>query len=363
MHSKLKDVNMMSIVVLSMMSIKLITLPGDVIKYAKNDAWISVLLTGIITYLSAYIVYYIAVKYSGYNFAEINIKVLGPLLGRIPIILITTYAVVSAGISLRLFADSMKEFLLDRTPSIVIVTLMLFTCVYCLVKGIKTISIVFDMILPIILVIIIIILMPYKSAELKDLLPIGYGGIKPIVQGALQAIDPAIGCGIVSYVMPYFSDKKKTKKWVFIAVTIAIATYTIIVIMCIIVFGVIEVQYLNFPTISLAKTIEFRAELFERTEILFMAAWIPAVFANIVTLFIVATFNLKVIFNIKKTNLDIFLIIPVVLIITFIPRNIVEVYKYLLMNDKLAIYINLIYIPILFIIVLLKGEGNKKNEK
>lgn len=362
-NGKLKGVNMMSFIIFSMISIRLVILPGDIIKYAKNDAWISVLVASAVAYISAFIAYYITSRNPGYNFAQLHTKLLGQFLGKFIMLAMTVYIITVAGMSLRLFSDSMKMFLLDRTPSIVIVGIMLFTCFYCLVKGIKTISIVYDIIFPVVIIIIIIPLMTYKSAELKNLLPIIHNGISPIMKGSLYIIDSSIGCGIISYIMPYFEDSKQTKKWIIIGVTISVITYAVLVTICILVFGAMEVQYLSFPSILLAKTVEFRAEIFERVESFFMASWIPCVFANIISLCIIAILNLKEILSSKKINRIIILVVLSIMMVTFMPKDFVDVYENLLLNSRIAAYINLIYIPIFFIIVVLKERGRKKYEK
>jgi spore germination protein len=219
------------------------------------------------------------------------------------------------------------------------------------------------MMLPVVFFIILIALMTYENVELKNLLPIAHNGVKPIMRGSAHIIDSALGCSIVSYIMPYFENVKETKKWIFIGVTIAISVYMVLIVMCLLVFGVIEVQYLSFPAILLAKIIEFKAELFERTESFFMAAWIPAIFANIVVMCTTAILNLKEIFNTKKTNRIILLIVPFIMISTFIPKNIIDVYEYLEFSNRITVYLSLIYFPILFIVVMLKGRGDKRHEK
>ena len=331
---KLKGINMVSFVVFSMVSIRFIILPGDIIKYAKNDAWISVLVVAVVAYLTGYIAYYIPSKHPGLNFAQIHTKLLGSFFGKLIIAQITIYTIISAGISLRLFSASVKMLLLDRTPGFIIIGLMLFACAYCLIKGIKTVSIAFDMMLPVAFIIMIVTLMTYKNAELKNLLPIAHNGIKPILKGALYSIDPAIGIGIVAYIMPYFENIKETKKWIFIATTIGLTVYMLLIVMCILTFGVIETQYLTFPGILLAKIIEFKAEIFERTESFFMASWIPAVFANSITFYIVSILNLKEIFNTKKTNRIILIITPLIFIASLIPRGIQDVYELLSFNSR-----------------------------
>lgn len=360
-RGKLKAVNMLSLLILTMLSIRLIILPRDIIEHAKCDAWISIIVVGIISYISAYIFYSISMKYPKLNFAEISTKVLGAFLGKISILIITIYTMTAIGLFLRLFSESIKTFLLEETPSIVVIIVLICACSYCLIKGIKTISIIYDILLPGVLVIIVTILfMTYKNAEFKNLLPCLHNGFRPVISGSLHAIQPALGCGIISYIMPYFEEAKETKKWINVAVAVAIFVYLLLIIMSLAVLDVMEIQQLNFPTISLAKTIDMREEIFERTESFFMAAWIPNAFTTIVTFYIITTLNIKELFNVKKAsgiNKIILLQTPFFVTIALLPRNVPKLNEYLILSNKVAAYLNLGYLPVFFLIVLMKGKG------
>lgn len=127
-NGKLKAVNMFSFVFLSMTSIRLITLPGDIVKYAKTDAWLSVLLLGILSIANGYVFYFIAVKHPGLNFVQINIKLLGKVMGKVVALIICIYIFMSVGLSLRLLTNGIKVYLLDKTPSLVIILIFISSC-------------------------------------------------------------------------------------------------------------------------------------------------------------------------------------------------------------------------------------------
>jgi hypothetical protein len=57
MKGKLKSINMFSILVQGLIGIRILTLPRDVIKYAKSDSWISMIIMYGITLLTAYTFY------------------------------------------------------------------------------------------------------------------------------------------------------------------------------------------------------------------------------------------------------------------------------------------------------------------
>jgi spore germination protein len=361
-NGKLKGVNMFSFVFLAMTSIRLITLPGDIVKYAKTDAWLSVLLIGILSIMNGYVFYFIAAKHPGLNFVQINIKLLGKIMGKVVALIICIYVFMSVGLSLRLLSNGIKVFLLDKTPSLVIILVFISACAYCLIKGIKTISIVFDIFLPIILLFSIVpLFLTYKNADLKNLLPVLHKGFKPVIAGSLQMIDPALGGSIIAYVMPYFENIKETKKWILLGVIVSIVFYFLIVVMSIMVLGVKEIEYLNYPTITLAKAVELKAEVFERTESFFMATWIPKALTTMVIYYIASTMCIKEIFNTGKTNIVILAQLTAFVIIALIPDNIVQLYDYLKINNMLAIFLDLIYVPIFLFIVILKDRGEKSH--
>jgi spore germination protein len=319
MSGKLKGVNMFSFVILSMTGIRLITIPGDVVKYAKTDAWLSVILLSILAISNGYVFYFIAAKYPGLNFIQINIRVLGKTIGKVVAVIICLYIFITNGLSLRLFSTGIKMYLLDKTPSIVIMLIFISACSYCLIKGIKTTSIVLDIFLPIILLLtIILLLMPYKNADIKNLLPTLHNGLKPVITGSLQMIDPAIGCAIIAYIMPYFENIKETKKWIISGIIVSIIFYLLIISMCIMVVGVKEISYLNYPAIALTKAVELKAEVFERTESLFMATWIPNALTTVIIYYIASTMCIKEIFNTKKINIAILAQIPFFIIIALL---------------------------------------------
>lgn len=174
-------------------------------------------------------------------------------------------------------------------------------------------------------------------------------------------IDPALGCSIIAYVMPYFENIKETKKWILSGVILSIVFYLLIVIMSIAVLGVKEIQYLIYPTIVLPKAVELKSEVFERAESFFMATWIPKALTTIVIFYIVSTMCIKEFFNTGKTNIVILAQLPIFVMIALFPDNIVQLYNYLNINNMLAIFLDLIYIPIFLSIVIFKDRGKKSH--
>lgn len=354
---------MFSILVQGLIGIRILTLPRDVIGYAKNDAWISMLIMYVITLATAYAFYWISTKYKSLDISQIHIAVFGRVLGRVFLLPIIVYIIMTVGLALRLFAYSIRIFLLDRTPISVIIFLMLISCLYCLREDIKTISIVMDILLPLVLIsTLLLVLLPIKSADPGNLLPVMHRGIKPIILGALQIVDPLIACAIIAYMLPYFDDTKSVKKYIFWAITVTSLIYLSIIVICLIVFGTNEIEYILFPTLTLTKTIRTSSMIFERAESLFMISWIPITFSTILINYFICKLTLKTFFNLKKNNFIIYGVFPVFFIIAMLPQNIVELSKYLGYTGTMAVGMNFIYLPFFCFMVYLKNRRKTKNE-
>lgn len=360
MKGKLKSINMFSILVQGLIGIRILTLPRDVIKYAKSDSWISMIIVYGITLLTAYTFYWISMKYKGLDFSQINVAVLGEFFGRLTLIPIILYVTLTIGLSLRLFAYSIQIFLLDKTPIIVVMSLALISCLYCLKKDIKTISIVMDIFLPVVLISwLLLVILPIASADPGNLLPVLHRGIEPVLMGTLQIIDPILPSGIIAFIMPYFEETKSIKKYIFWAITVSSFIYLSIITISLMVFGSNEINYILYPTLTLTKSIQSKSIILERAESFFMVSWIPITVTTLVINYFACTLSIKTLFNTKKDNLIIFVLLPVFLIIALIPQNIVELLKYLDYNAILALLINFLYLPFFTSVVYFKARRKR----
>jgi len=355
MKEKLENINIFSFIIHSMIGFKLLTLPRDIAEHANNGGWASVLLGGALAFLSGFSFYWIGTKYPNLNYSQITEKVLGKLLGKLYMIGIGLYTLLTVSQSARAFGDSIKLFLLDKTPLYIIISLLLLACIYCLRQDIRSISIVLDILLPFILISIgLLILLASTNIEVKNLLPVFYGGPKPIFNGFLQIVHPFLGVGIIGYTMPYFANKKGLKKYITTAILTVIIIYLSIVIMSILVFGSMELKHIIYPTISLSKAILLQYEIFERAESLFISIWIPISFTTILMYYFVSCLNFMALFNTTRYNLILYLQLPILFIMALIPNNVIEVFYYLNLVNNIAKILSFALLPLIVLLVFLK---------
>lgn len=362
LNKKLKSVRMFSIIIHAMIGVELLAIPINSVKYAGNDAWLSPFIVGAITLLAAQGGFWVCSKYPGLNFVEIVEVLYGKVISKVFISFSAIYSIYIIGITLRLFAESINLFLLELTPSIIIMLLSLLAVYYCATRNFESICIVFDVILPIVLLIIILLFLVSLTAVTPyNLFPPLYKGILPIIKGAYSILYPAGASFVFAFVLPYFENPRDTRKYINWGIIISIIIYSAVTCVCIMVFGAVEINHLVFPTLTLTKAIQMENQVFERTESLFLSAWIPNMITTFVIYFLISTIHLKMIFKKAKENIIKLVQLPLILAVALIPKNKAEIFKMLDWGNVGMSCLIFIYLPIVILTVLIK-EGLRKNE-
>lgn len=361
MSKELESVNICSFIIHAVIGFRLLSLPRDVVEYAENDGWISILIMGLYGLIIAYIFYWLGVKYKGLNYSQICERLFGKIIGKIIIIAIAIYTITYFGLGIRLFADGIKIFLLDKTPTVFIISIMMTACLYCLLKGIRTIAIVMDMLLPLVIAfILLLVVLSYQNINTMHLRPFFAAGIERILRGSREIADPFITIGIIGYIIPYFKNYKKMGRWIGLSVGISVGIYTLIILLCILSFGSTEMEYLIFPTITLSKSIKIGTNILERAESLYMAAWVPITFTTLLLYYLASTLNLKAFFNTKRDRIIILSQIPLFFLIALYPDNIAQVFNLIGWFEELGQVLIFIVIPLSAIIQIMRERNISK---
>lgn len=361
MSKKLKSIRMFSIIIHSMIGVELLTIPINSVKYASNDGWLSPFIVGAVILLTAQGGFWICSKYPGLNFVEIVEVLYGKVFSKLFISFSAIYSIYIFGVTLRLFTESINLFLLEATPSIIIMLLSLLAVYYCASTNFESICIVFDILLPIVLFIIILLLLVSLTAITPcNLFPPLYKGFLPIIKGAYSIFYPAGASFVFVFALPYFENPQDTKKHVNWGIIISIIIYSAVTCLCIMVFGAVEINHLVFPTLTLTKAIQLESQVFERTESLFVSAWIPNMITTFVVYFFISTTHLKVMFKKTKDNIIRLAQLPLILAVAMMPKNNTEIFNMLDWGNVGMVCLTFVYLPAVILTILIKERLMKK---
>ena len=305
-------------------------MPRDLAKsVGSSDLWISIIFGAIAVSLVSVIYVFLATRYPGLTFYEMSSKILGKYIGFLVNFVFTIYCLIIAAYILRITAGIIKNYLLDTTPLYIILGTFLLVGVYLIYNGAGDIVRFFQLYFPIMMFMFFVLcLLSIKNVDIQN--------IRPILQQDFLATVSAAKITFFSYLgmefLLIFSKlikKKKAKQllltmWISIGLTALI--YVVFHIISIGILGVEELKEITFPTIEMAKSIEFQGFFFERFELIFLFAWLTTAFTSFTAYMYAMTLGLK---NIIKPS-PWFLAVSslLIFILTLIPKGLSEVFHY-----------------------------------
>jgi len=271
-----------------------------VVKFAKQDAWISVLLGGLIGLAGTFLLVKLAERFPKENFFQFNKKIWGQPLA---FIIAVASLVYWLGYLVILYKDTSmatEYFFLKRTPTLIPMALfagvVLWLAVYGLTSIVRFFQIfVWFLILPLIFVSILFL----SAVDFKNFFPVMSHGILPVILGAVYYAGALQGLEVILFLMPFISDTKKTVTPALIGTgTVFLITF-VHIIGAVGILGVERVQKEVYPGVATMTIPEIPGMMGDRYELFLTLPWITGVFATIALFTYLVSDGFGQIFNIK----------------------------------------------------------------
>ena len=321
---------------------------------AKQDAWISMLLAGIVAVAITFIAVKLSLLYPHQTFIQFSQTILGKWLGRVIVIpyFLMWYSVT--GIILRQSSDFIHLALFHKTPLWVIVLIPLIAMVYLTYKGgIEGIGRCSEFIGPIIfLSIIAVLILNYPNLHWQRLLPIyADSGWLPILKGSVSPLS-FLGESVMMTMLLAFMSKPQhglsRALWGVEMASIFIAFSTLSVILT---FGNLAAN-MWYPFFDMARFVSFM-EFIQNIDAVIVIVWLLSVFVKSSLYLFITSYGTAQWLGVKDWRKLIWFVSPIVFGLALWPSNIdvssIEFPTKLWMHYILPI--NMVGIPILLWIV------------
>jgi len=143
-----------------------------------------------------------------------------------------------------------------------------------------------------------------------------------------------------------------------IGVAIPTSLYLCLYIVCVGVFSFQGLREITYPVIELAKEIQFPGEFFERFESIFFIIWVMAIFNTTTMAMDMTLRSVLMIFPSTRKLTWLYMICPVLFVISMTPRNDHEFQVFADVISYLGL-VSVILIPcLLFAIAKVRGVGS-----
>ncbi|MEB1808890.1 MAG: spore germination protein [Bacillaceae bacterium] len=294
---------------------------------AGSDAWISVLLTGIIIQFLIFLFSKIGSRYPNCSLYDMFPITFGKYLGKFIILLYVVYFMLVAGLILILFNYIIEVWAFPRTPNWAFMIILASATYYLVVEKVRVIAR-FYTIVSILLISIIVLSLPvYTHFDIRYIMPIGQSGLLNIILGTKEAMLSLLGFEVFLFLFPFVEGSPKEKVVsASIANIIVTCYYTYLTFISLIFFSPEEFKLVPQPVLYLLNA--FTYTVLERIDIVFLAIWMISVMTSLMTYIYLASVGLSNISSTEEHRKMVPLAIGCSIIIGLIPRNILSIERW-----------------------------------
>lgn len=255
----------------------LISMPAQVLRIAKQDAWLAVPIVMLCAFLSLFITTTIQKRFPNETLLEILTKYV-PFVGKpIAFLYIVFFGIVLAR-DLRLLTDFVKVALLPLTPAIVIMGLTTVTVIVAATSGIEVLGRMTELFFPVfIAVFIIVAAILLRDADFKYVQPFfEYGMMRPVlgswfVWGFLAEVI------IMPLLFPNPSLKWRTG---FYSILIGGMMLEGILLLATLTLSGDVAGRLMYPSYELVRQVKV-TDFLDRFDLLVVSIWMPTIFIKL----------------------------------------------------------------------------------
>lgn len=286
----------------------IINIPGPLIGYAKNGAWISLLLSLSLGILFLSCILYLHRKFPDLTFIEYSRTLLGSwvtIFLAIPFISFQFHMASGIVLDIGLF---MTSSMMRQTPLYLFVLSVFVVIALTVRSGIETIvRMIFAPMIAVLVFIILILVLSFNNYEIDHLFPIMPDGIKPVLLGAYFSYGfPFVELVLMSMLLPYVRKEGQTylKKGMFLALLISGLFLIAVTIATILVFGPMAGER-KYSMFEVARIIDL-LEVIQRIESLIGISLILTSFIKATITLFILNLTFTKLFKLKDDRILVF---------------------------------------------------------
>jgi spore germination protein KB len=301
-NNRISSWQFMTLVVLFTVGNTIINAPTIVVKYAKQDAYLSALFALGMGLFIVYLYSLLAKKFPSDNLYQLCERLFGKWLGKMVSLLFIIYFFILTALMLRQTSDFLTTTILSTTPIESIFIIMTVLLIFGVKIGIESIARASEIfLLWVIFLFIIFMIMVVPEIDVKKIQPFMDHGFRSITHGAFDHLSTPYLQLIVFLVISssvYEAKNKLTKS--FITGTLIGGTMLVIVLLlCLLVLGADNTARDVYPTFLLAKQISI-GKFLERVEVIIAFIWLVTLFFKALLLFFASIEGISKVLNLKE---------------------------------------------------------------
>lgn len=344
----------------------IITLPRRTAEAAGTDAWLSVLLGGLIMIAYSFVVTSLAERFAGKSFIKISQELLTKPIGILVCIGFAVKILLTTGLQLRIFCEIIRQTMLFKTPIAVTVVTLILVAAYAAARGYECRARAGEILIVLIFIPLLVIYMTaFFSTDFSNLLPVFTTKPIQLIKGAGITVFAFQGLEMLLLAYPFLNHKKGNKNEIAATVGIIVILMVVTTVLTMGKFGNITVKSKMFPVLQMMDTVDLPGAFIERQDIFILWFWVVSAFAGVnAGIFFLSFLFSELSEERKKRKVFLIVMLPLLFFTAVIPKDISNAYSLL---STVTIYGGTFYLfvvpVILLILAILQNRGGKQNEK
>lgn len=352
------------IVINYMLGAGILTLPRTMAKAVGTpDVWISLLISGGIVFVAGVIVARLCMRFPGKTIFQFTSEITGKWIAYLIGFALFSYFITISAFEIRVMAEVTRLYLLEGTPVWAYVMVFMWVGFYLVLGGINSLARLYEIILPITLVIfVVVILLSIRLFEIDNLRPVLGMGIVPVLKGIKPSLLSFTGFEAMLVVTAFMKHPSKGVKAVIYGISVPLVIYLITLIMVIGGLSLDGTVTKTWPTLDLLRSFEAEGLIFERFESLLLVIWIMQIFSTFTITHYAASLGAAQLLNKHKLTPFLLVLLPVNYIIAMLPKDINQTFFLGDMLGNLSLILFCVTPLVLLIISMIRKKGGKPNE-
>jgi spore germination protein AB len=323
---------------------------------AGYDSWISIIIAGGLTHILMFMMYRI-VQMSDGDLVSAHTLAFGKWIGKIFSFIFVLYFTALVVTIIRTYIEVVQVWMFPRMNTLLFSLFFLLLVIYIVKGGIRTIAGVsfFGLILPSYL--LLTFGFTFQYADFRNILPIFDHSIMDILKSMKSMSLTYLGYESILLIYPFIKEGKASQKWAQWGLFASTLVYTLIGIISFAFFSEGQLKKTVWATLSMWKILEL--PFVERFEYIGIANWCLIILPNACIAIWCASRIVKRVTPLKQSTSLVWLSIVCLSVPTLFPnREKIDMLNNII--SQTGFYINFVYIPFLFVLILVIKRVKKK---
>ncbi|MBD7968497.1 GerAB/ArcD/ProY family transporter [Paenibacillus gallinarum] len=348
------------IIINTQVGVGIFTFQRVVYEASMRDAWISVIVAGLVTHLIMWLIVRTLQKYKSADLFGIHYDLYGKWIGMVFNLLYIVYYFLVTFAVMRNYSSVVQAWIFPDIPTWVLILLISCLAFYAAMGGIRVIVGICLFSFIVTLLTVLLFHSSIQHAIWTQLLPVLDSSSWDIMNGAVRMGFSLAGFEIISVIYPFILNKNRVMLHSQLAVLFSNVLYLFIMVISIGYFAPDQLLRSLWPSLNMLKIVEY--PYLERLEFIVISAWMLVILSGILLNTWLITRGCKRMWklNPKPVLIAVFFII---LLMSFVFHKRLEVKDFMIRLEVSSIFFSFIYPALLCCIVFIVFAWRKKKQR